>query len=90
MARSVLGPRFTGYGWARINVGDGREQFFFLGIQTRRLAPNARSVEYVLAEDAGACEFLVARSVLGPRFAVYGWARTWVMGENMGANYFFF
>ena len=31
---------------------------------------------------AGACEFLVARSVLGPRFAGYGWARTWVMGEN--------
>ena len=88
MARSVLGPRFTGYGWARTwvmgeNMG---ENVFFLGIQTRRLAPNARSVEYVLAEDAGACEFLVARSVLGPRFAVYGWARTWVMGENMGAN----
>ena len=37
---------------------------------------------------AGACEFLVARSVLGPRFAGYGWARTWVMGENMGENVF--
>ena len=35
------------------NVGDGREhgrKRFFLGIQTRRLAPNARSVEYVLEE----------------------------------------
>ena len=36
------------------NVGDGREHgrklVFFLGIQTQRLAPNARSVEYVLEE----------------------------------------
>ena len=28
----------------------GAKQFFFLGIQTRRLAPNARSVEYVFEE----------------------------------------
>ena len=28
----------------------GENSFFFLGIQTRRLAPNARSVEYVLEE----------------------------------------
>ena len=53
--------------------------------EERGSAPGITGVG-VLTMDAGACEFLVARSVLGPRFTGYGWARTWVMGENMGAN----
>ena len=42
VARSVPVLRFTGYGWARMY------SFFFLGIQTQRLAPNVRAVESVL------------------------------------------